>query len=219
MTGSYVQWLQKLLLIFPAAITLGRSKYVFLRMKRQLFHILCRIRRSEPVRSLIQNTSSEAVYLLWGRHAFKFPVFLRWRVLKPLLSSTEQEKSCLLASDWCEWIHRQTLSLQLSSWILIFTLVNPYTKQSSSNDRWWTWEWVNPSTSGSQVLVWDLPCRWATWTFLPHVLNEYYALLGNSEIQLPLSDQKFCHGSEKIPHAVGIFLLLCPGAAGPDERC
>lgn len=185
---------------------------------KQLFHLLCRIRKSDPARSLIQNTSSEAVYLLWGRPAFKSLFFLKWRSSKSLPPS-EQEKSCLLASDCCEWIHGQTLSLQLSGCILIFTLVNSYTKQNSSNDRWWTWECANPSTPGSWVLVWDTPRRQAIWTFLLRVLNKYYALLGSSEIQLLLSSQKFCHGSEKISHAVSIFFLFCPGTAGPDKWC
>lgn len=187
-------------------------------MKQWLFHLLCRIRKSDPARSRIQNTSSEAVYLLWGRHALKFLFFLNWRGLKSLPPS-EQEKSCALASDCCESIHGQTFSLQLSVWILIFTLVIPYTKQNSSNDRWWTWEWANPSIPGSRVLVWDFLRRRAIWIFLLRVLNEYRALLDSSEIQLPHSDQKFCHGSMKISHAVSIFLLFCRCTAGPDEQC
>lgn len=66
--------------------------------------------------------------------------FVKWRVLKSLPPSTEQENSCLLASASCEQLHRQTPSLQLSSSVLIFTLANPYTKQNSFNCRWWASE-------------------------------------------------------------------------------
>lgn len=139
-----------------------------------------------------------------------------WSLCLFLLS----KRSCLLASASCEQLHRQTLNLQLSSSVLIFTLANPYTKQNSFNCRWWAWERERtPSISGSQVLVWDLPHRWAIWIFLLHMFNNYYGLLGFSEIQLPASKQKFCHGSEKIPHAVSIFLFFCPRAAALGERC
>lgn len=144
--------------------------------------------KNDPARTLTQNTSFEAVYLLWGRHILKSLFFVKWRALKSLPPSTKQENSCWLASASCEQLHRQTLSLQLSSSILIFTLANPYTKQNSFNCRWWAWERANPSISGSQVLVWDLPHRWAIWIFLLHMFNNYYGLLGFSEIQLPASD-------------------------------
>lgn len=140
MTGSCLLWPQKVLLRFPASTTLGRSKNVFLRRKRCFFHILCGNRKNEPARSLIQNTSFEAVYLLWGRHILKSLFFVKWRALKSLPPSTEQENSCLLASASCEQLHRQTPSLQLSSSVLIFTLANPYTKRNSFNCRWWASE-------------------------------------------------------------------------------
>lgn len=96
--------------------------------------------KNDPARTLTQNTSFEAVYLLWGRHILKSLFFVKWRALKSLPPSTKQENSCWLASASCEQLHRQTLSLQLSSSILIFTLANPYTKQNSFNCRWWAWE-------------------------------------------------------------------------------
>lgn len=77
-------------------------------------------------------------------------------------------------------------------------------------------ERAHSSISGSQV--WDLPHRWAIWIFLLHMFNNYYGLPGFSEIELPASDQKFWHGSEKIPHAVSIFLLLCPKPAALDKH-
>lgn len=59
-----------------------------------------------------------------------------WSLWLLLLS----KRSCFLASAPCEQLHRQTLSLPLSSLVLIFTLANSYKKQNSFNCRWWAWE-------------------------------------------------------------------------------